>query len=276
MAGRFTGERAEVLITVKASPEPSEAHGDTVCVAGVRLDVYPHKWIRLYPVPFRWLSSDRQFDKFEAISVDLLQPHNDNRAESYRIDGESVERSNRKVGNGPARGAILEPLIGPSMCDLVDGVHADPTAQSLGLVRARQLTDVYVKPHPGWSTEQQRKIDQGQAQMLFGEPPPPLIAPPFLTGFKYKCDRATCRGHEQRNLDWEATALQLNLRRLSPPSQIQAIRQRYLDERCAPDKAVHFFVGNMGHPTKRRSFSILGVYGPPKQARYADTLDLGV
>ena len=43
MVGVFTGERAEVLITVKASPEPSEAHGDTVCVAGVRLDVTPHR-----------------------------------------------------------------------------------------------------------------------------------------------------------------------------------------------------------------------------------------
>lgn len=276
MAGTFTGERAEVLITVKASPEPSEAHGDTVCVAGVRLDVYPHRWIRLYPVPFRWMSADHQFGKFEAISVDILRPQNDNRRESYRIDGESVERSNRKVGTGPARGAILEPLVGPTMCDLIDGVHADSAAQSLGLVRVRELRDVFIKPHPGWSVEQQRKIDQAQAQMLFGEPPPPLVAPAYLLGFKYFCERESCRGHEQRNLDWETTALQLHVRKMSPPAQMEAIRKRYRDERCGPEKALHFFVGNMAHPTKRRSFSVLGTYGPPKQSRYADTLDLGV
>ena len=31
-------ETAEVMITVKTYPNPSETYGETVCVAGVRLD----------------------------------------------------------------------------------------------------------------------------------------------------------------------------------------------------------------------------------------------
>mgnify|MGYP006946520210 CR=1 FL=1 len=40
--------RLRVLVTVKAAPNPSATHGETVCVAGVRLgDVGPTGWIRL-------------------------------------------------------------------------------------------------------------------------------------------------------------------------------------------------------------------------------------
>ena len=42
-------ETAEVMITVKTYPNPSETYGETVCVAGVRLDRGAPEWIRLYP-----------------------------------------------------------------------------------------------------------------------------------------------------------------------------------------------------------------------------------
>jgi hypothetical protein len=41
------------MITVKTYPNPSETYGETVCVAGVRLDRGRPEWIRLYPVKFR-------------------------------------------------------------------------------------------------------------------------------------------------------------------------------------------------------------------------------
>ena len=53
--------RLRVLVTVKAAPNPSATHGETVCVAGVRLgDVGPTGWIRLYPINFRHLSKDTE------------------------------------------------------------------------------------------------------------------------------------------------------------------------------------------------------------------------
>lgn len=46
-------ETARVLITVKASPQPSAKYGDTVCVAGIRVDGGRAEWIPLYPLAFR-------------------------------------------------------------------------------------------------------------------------------------------------------------------------------------------------------------------------------
>ena len=50
----MVAERATVLITVKASPEIGRTHGETVCVAGIRLDGDDYRWIRLFPVQWDW------------------------------------------------------------------------------------------------------------------------------------------------------------------------------------------------------------------------------
>ena len=192
-------ERARVLITVKASPEPSEKYGDTVCVAGVRLDAGPPSWIRLYPVPLRWMASDQQFHKYEIINVDLLPAVNDKRQESYRIVIESVEREASVLRGTRARGAILEPLVGPTMCELRAGVVDNPNATSLGLVRPKKVKSVKVFRAPGWTPAQQAKIDQAlRREALFGEATPPeLKAPRFIAKYHYDCESPGCPGHEQ-------------------------------------------------------------------------------
>lgn len=54
-------ETAEVIVTVKTYPNPSETYGENVCVAGVRLDRGRPEWIRLYPAKFRNADFDSQF-----------------------------------------------------------------------------------------------------------------------------------------------------------------------------------------------------------------------
>jgi hypothetical protein len=66
---RAGDETADVMITVKTYPNPSETYGETVCVAGVRLDRERPEWIRLYPVKFRNADFDNQFKKYEIIRV---------------------------------------------------------------------------------------------------------------------------------------------------------------------------------------------------------------
>lgn len=73
------------MITGKTYPNPSETYGETVCVAGVRLDRGCPEWIRLYPVKFRNADFDSQFKKYEIIRVNgTYHQFNDNRPESFR------------------------------------------------------------------------------------------------------------------------------------------------------------------------------------------------
>jgi hypothetical protein len=53
--------RMRVLITVKAAPNPSATYGETVCVAGLRLDLDAAGWVRHYPINFREFDSDGKF-----------------------------------------------------------------------------------------------------------------------------------------------------------------------------------------------------------------------
>jgi hypothetical protein len=78
-------ETAEVMITVKTYPNPSETYGETVCVAGVRLDRGDPEWIRLYPVKFRNAEFDSQFKKYDVIRLNgTYHQATDNRPESFR------------------------------------------------------------------------------------------------------------------------------------------------------------------------------------------------
>ena len=59
--------RLRILITVKAAPNPSETYGETVCVAGLRVNLGSPGWVRLYPINFRELDSDQKFAKYDIV-----------------------------------------------------------------------------------------------------------------------------------------------------------------------------------------------------------------
>ena len=74
-------ERVEVLITVKAYPLPSRSYDELVCTAGITSG---GKWIRIYPVPYRFLKDDKQYKKYEWLKISLKKRHpSDFRLESY-------------------------------------------------------------------------------------------------------------------------------------------------------------------------------------------------
>ena len=76
-------ETKEILITVKAYPNPSKKYQETTCVAGVS----GGEWIRLYPINFRGLPPDKAFKKYE-----LIKPTFSMESESFIPDSDSIEK----------------------------------------------------------------------------------------------------------------------------------------------------------------------------------------
>lgn len=260
-------ERAQVLITVKASPQPSSSYGDTVCVAGLRLD--PElSWIRLYPVPFRHLDSEQKFRKYEIVELDVTRRSKDGRPESYNPDLESIER----VGflkEWKDRVPYLAPLATDTACGMRRGTEKNPSGKSLGLVRAAEVFGLDFAVHPGWTDAERRKMERFMIEPdLFGgvdRRSPMLVAPRFKVWFRYRCDDATCAGnHRQQILDWELTMLQSRLRHAPDEEVRRAVEAKFLELMCGPDRAPHFYLGNFERGMKRQIFSILGVYWPKR------------
>jgi len=77
----------DAVILIKAAPQISQRHGETVCCAGVSLD---SKWLRLYPVSFRNLDDAQKFGRWDRIHFKWRTPNDDQRIESRRIDQDSI------------------------------------------------------------------------------------------------------------------------------------------------------------------------------------------
>lgn len=257
------GRRLRVMILVKATPQPSTTYGDTVCVAGVVLAPGPTRWVRLYPVPFRYMDGDRQFKKYSIVEVDVRDAGSDKRPESLKINAESLLIS-RETRDWNKRAPWVEPLSGPTMCGMWAAVRTNINELSLGAIRPASVEGLTIKAHAGWTeSERKRLLAHSQQGSLFAETSPRLLeAPRRRVTLRYHCLEQGCTGHNQRILDWELTALQHRERGLSPEDLDVIIRQRFFENMYSAAKSPLIFVGNQESVQRRGSFTVLGTYYP--------------
>ncbi|MEU7001129.1 hypothetical protein [Nonomuraea sp. NPDC046570] len=250
-----------VLITVKAAPNPSAAHGETVCVAGLSLDIDNPGWIRLYPINHRELEANSKFKKYDIVTVEAKPNDRDPRVESWRPRGDRFAVVGH-LKSWEKRMPYLDDYVEESMCDLLNGVRANPGARSLAAIRPQEILDLDIEPHPGWTPEEQAKINLyvDQCALWGSGPRSALQAPRFKAWYRYRCHTPACNTHRQGIIDWELVGLQRTVSDRDDASVIQAIREKFWDMMCAPDRDTIFYVGNQqAYP---RSFIVLGVVYP--------------
>lgn len=261
-------------MTVKTYPNPSATYEETVCTAGVRVDLAEPVWIRLYPVRFRNIEQGVQFEKYELIDVDVPKHPKDPRPESFRPNQQAID-PNRDRARIPAGGAwpdrreLLGDLIGQvTTCDLITANRAakmNEPAASLGLIRP-EIIKVKVRPGEPWKPNQLAKIEQASQPRLFGDALRPLESMAYIVEYKYRCRTPGCGSHTQKVLDWELGQAGSSWRQQHGDQRaMQMIRNKYGAEYCDPSVDLHFFIGNQHQ--HRASFSVLGVwfakYPPP-------------
>jgi hypothetical protein len=247
----------EVLVTVKAYPTVSTKYGEAVCVAGVRLDTPEPEWVRLFPVRFRDLPQHQQFKKYEVIRLRAHRHSTDKRRETWRPEVDSIERGEVVPAGGhwPARRALLEPLLGPTMCELHRGRKGGADAPSLGLIRPARIRGIRVREEDAWSVGQQATV--GQGNLLTNKTD--LVQPGHAFSYSYVCEEPDCKGHKQKIVDWEIGEVYR-----SWPQQgqelIDAIKEQWLDFMCADKREPYFFVGDQH--TRPGQFLVLGTFYP--------------
>lgn len=249
-----------VLITVKAAPNPSTSYGETVCVAGLRIDPGSEGWVRLYPISFRDLDGSERFKKYQVVYLRAMPNRRDRRVESWRPNRESI-RVGVFLPPWNQRRAYIDPYIEDAMCTVHRAVTPKIAARSLAAVRPRRVRDLLIKAHPGWSSTEQAKADKYVDQPdLTGRRRTALEAPRFQGWYSYVCWEPFCRGHRQGILDWEFVTFQRKLRHLSDDDLSTALREKFLHELCSPAREVAFYLGNQAK--REQTFSVLGVYCP--------------
>lgn len=248
------------MITVKAYPEISLKHRETVCVAGIRLDTSEPEHVRLFPLPFRYLGDELQFRKYDVIELDV-KPADDGRPESFRPIAESI-RIVDHIDPGKdwkLRSQYIRPLIASSYCHVTREQKLNGT--SLGVFRPAEITDFILTPK---AEPRSPRLEMMARQGDLLDPDRKYLeALPYRFQYRFRCNEAKCPGHLCSLFDWEVGVFYLRVRKGYPEAELaDRMRAKWFDEIASPGKDTHFFIGNLHkYPWQ---FSLLGVFYPPR------------
>jgi hypothetical protein len=251
-------ETKRVLIVVRTYPTPAKKGVEVSCTAAITPE---GEWRRLFPVPYRFLTQDRRFRKYQWIDVAITKA-SDPRPESYKIQGESI-----KIVSDPlpttkdwkARKEYVYPLRARSLCSLQNERDAKghPT---LGFFRPKEIRRLVFKPEsPTWDPAQLAILRQGD---LFEEgPQAELEKVPYSFKYEFSCDEPECTGHSLSCTDWEMGESWRKWKSDYGDEWESKFRQRYEIEMIEKNDT-HFYVGTVHqHPG---SWIIVGLFYPPR------------
>lgn len=262
----------KVLITVKTYPTLSEKYDELVCTAGFLED---GSWIRIYPVPFRKLDYEKQYNKWEWIELDLVKNTSDYRPESYRPT--SLD-TNIKVlnkidtkGNWAKRKKIVSNRIWTNLSDLIDDKNQHGT--SLAILKPKEIIDFVYEPcERDWNKKKLDAVIANKAQgSLFDEEETKKFFK-IVTKLPYEFSYVfTTEDGKKRKLmieDWEVGMLYRNCLKAAGGDEAiacQKVKEKYFDY-MAKKCDLHFFLGTTKqfHNVAPNPFIIIGTFYPQK------------
>jgi hypothetical protein len=257
MAFGWTTKR--VLIVVKTYPAPAHKGVEVSCTAGISQE---RQWMRLFPVPFRFLEEEKQFSRYQWIDVQVRRARNDPRPESHNLNGSSIRIMPPPVTGWGAREQILSPLRRPSLCGIEREreQHGHPT---LGVFRPGRIKGFKLRPteHPNWTANELAILNQARLDLGGNEPKQQLEKIPFEFRYEFACDDPLCRGHNLMCTDWEMGQSYRSWRRRYGAQWETKFRERYEHDMIERNDT-SFFVGTVNnHPNR---WIIVGLFYPPK------------
>lgn len=252
----MTTER--ILVTVKTYPTPARRGIEVSCTGGITSE---GRWIRLFPLPFRFLIDEKQFKKYQRIEVNVSKS-SDPRPESYSPDLDSITVLGLPLPTShawQARKGIVEPLMAPSLCHLVNTRKS--TGATMGIFRPKEITGFIIEPeaNPTWTEEEIGILSQ---QSMFDKKPYKLLEKiPYKFFYRFVCNEPGCRGHRLSITDWEIDQAYRSWTRRYGTQWEKAFRQRF-EEEMIHKYDTHFYVGTMrAHPDR---WIIVGLFYPPR------------
>lgn len=259
MQGKHQKRRVRIL--VKAFPQPSIKHEETVCCAGITED--GRALLRLYPIRYRRLPEGDQFGRFDLVEMITTKASSDTRPESYRVDEGSIRLIQRGGISDEAKVKLWRPFVVASIGALIE--ENKTNGRSIGIVRPEpESIKFIVREAKDSNTEEQEVADmvfRGQVSFL-ENPLRPLEKPKYSFSYQFICaspERCTCakNPHTHQIHDWEVQAAYFNyiLKYKAEAEALAKIREAY--QVIIPRRNLHFIMGTMAsHP---RTFIVIGL-----------------
>ena len=259
-----------ILILCKTYPSPSAKHTETSCVAGINES---GKLIRIYPMPFRLVSDDQQFKKWQWIEARIEKANNDHRPESHKIYIDTINCDESPLPSGDVgwrqRRQWLSKIRKFTDFNAVEQNRVS-NQETLALLQPKRILGLEIKKAttPDWTEDEKRKLLQLQSQgELFNADDEAkglrlLKKIPFDFHYRYECE-ADGRTTEYRHklVDWEVGALYWNVRAKHGDAWEEPFRKKI--EQQLPAKDLMFLLGTIHRFPDQ--WLIVSLIYPPKQ-----------
>ena len=263
------GAFRKVLIIAKTYPELSSKYGETVCTAAIDEN---GEALRLYPIPFRYLSGPQRFHRYQWITGKMKKSERDGRPESYTIEPESISLGNQVPPTADEWGRRRE-FIFKSTRWQFDSMRAllkseKTTGQSLAFLRPARIKSVSIKPREPNDAitfegklkllREQNTIARKQLDLFESTVPASMKHLEYVSGricVDWYCSDPDCAGHSMQILDWEICEL-------SRREGLDAAKNKVIELLDLERYNTGFFLGNIHmYPA---SFAIIGLWYPTR------------
>jgi len=254
-------ESKKCLIVVRTYPSPATSGNEVSCTAAITED---GKWLRLFPVPYRFLSEDQKFRKYDWIKCLVTKARADNRLESFRLQENSIEVLSERLNHWQARKELILPLRKHCLCCIKKECD-EKGYPTLGLFRPKTIKRLMIEADtPTWSEDQLRKLRQ--TDFFKTNPKTELEKVPFNFKYEFSCDESFCNGHTMTCVDWEMGQSWRKWKSKYGEGWKAKFRQKYEAEMIEKNDT-HFYVGTVHRYPG--TWIIVGLFYPPKIAQEA-------
>lgn len=142
----------ELLVNCKTYPAVSTRYTETVCTGGVQVD---GQFVRLYPIPFRFLDADEQYKRWDLIRVRAYRDTKDTRPESWHLEGGTAIERIQHVSSEKQRWDWMQKTVQESAAAM------EARGITNGLVEIKPLEFYWEPDEKEWTPGQLSVIQQG-------------------------------------------------------------------------------------------------------------------
>ena len=251
-----SSQTLEVLVNCKTYPAVSSKYLETVCTGGISRD---GSFVRLYPIPFRFLDDHEQYSRWDVIRVKVYRDTKDRRPESWHLEVGAPIEVIEQVKSDAARWAWMQKGVFES----TEAMEAHTLTNGLVEIIPEEL---YWEPEAKkWSAAQLNVFAQGN--LFHGKQKMQTLAERVPWQFKLKLtEKHTGRKFDQKILAWSYyEGFRRSLQETgSEEAALRQVRDRVYKGILAPDRTVF---GIFGTHSRFGHWMISALYHVPTKIR---------
>jgi hypothetical protein len=280
-------ERTRILILVKTYPTLSKKYSELVCTAGIRED---GSWIRIYPIPYRFLEIEQKYKKYQWIEADILRNHSDKRPESYKLVNSNNIKLLETIDTKNQWQQRKEIILGKVKIfeNIKEIIHLanEKNELSLALFKPTRIKDFIIEEEErDWPKDRIEKImnNFNQQDLFTNEEQIKTkkyfqLAKKLPYKFSYKFSDDTEQECTLMIEDWEIGQLYWNCLKKAEGDEREAkekVKEKYFDYFLSRD--LYFYLGTTReyHGWAKNPFIIIGAFYPPQSKSNSPIIETG-